>query len=91
MVMTMPNLTLNRFVIPFSAEINQALVDTAAQPARVGLAHIQRHGYVTAQEVASLFAVKDRCARSVLNEMLDQGWLEKQGNARQMVYVRGGV
>jgi len=65
--------------------------DSVALRARIIFEHIEQHGHISAPEVATLLAVKERRARAILKEMMDSGLLEKRGTARQTVYVKAGV
>ncbi len=61
--------------------------DSVALRARIIFEHIEQHGHISAPEVATLLAVKERRARAVLKEMMDYGLLGKRSAARQTVYV----
>jgi ATP-dependent DNA helicase RecG len=70
-------------IVPDTVE---AVPDTAPSQVRAILAHIGHHGHITTPEVARLLVVKDRRARAVLKNMMNQGLIEKRGSARQTVY-----
>jgi ATP-dependent DNA helicase RecG len=77
--------------MPGRPGFTQIVPDSIASRARAILAFIDLHGHITAPEIATLLAVKERRARAVLKDMTDQGLLAKRGSARQTVYVKAGL
>jgi ATP-dependent DNA helicase RecG len=73
--------------VPDNSGNNRMLTDSALPRSDQILAHIGQHGHITAAEVADMLAVKQRRARAILKEMLDQGLIKKQGSARQTTYT----
>jgi len=78
--------------VPDSAQtvpdIGVTVPDSVALRAGIIFEHIERHGHISEPEVATLLAVKERRARSVLKEMMDYGLLGKRGIARQTIYLK---
>lgn len=73
--------------VPDSAGRNRRLPDSVMPRMPAILAFIDQHGHISAPEVATLLAVKERRARAILANLMAQGLIEKRGNARQTVYV----
>lgn len=51
------------------------------------LEYIKENGKITSRQAEELLEVKQRCARIVLVEMVNNGLLEKQGAYKTPVYV----
>jgi ATP-dependent DNA helicase RecG len=77
--------------MPGRPGFTQIVPDSVASRARTILAFIDLHGHITAPEIATLLAVKERRARAVLKDITDRGLLAKRGSARQTVYVKAGL
>lgn len=77
--------------VPDSAGYNPILPDHMSPQAGGILAHVHRHGRISAAQAAALLNVKVRRARTVLAGLIDQGLLEKRGSARQTIYVRANA
>lgn len=81
--------------VPDSAQVvpdtGVEVPDTVASRTLTIFEQIDRQDHGSASEVATLLAVKERRARAVLKEMMDRGFLEQRGTARQTVYMRVGV
>ena len=50
--------------------------------------HVLENGFVTTATVIDLLEVKQRRARAILLNMVESGWLKKEGAARSTIYVR---
>ena len=77
--------------VPDSAGYNRIVPNTVTQQERDILTYLHQHTQITTLEAATLLAVKERRARTVLKDMVDKSLLEKRGSARQTIYVKAGV
>ena len=50
--------------------------------------HVLENGFITTAMVIELLEVKQRRARAILLNMVEGGWLKKEGAARSTIYVR---
>ena len=50
--------------------------------------HVLENGFITTATVIELLEVKQRRARAILLNMVESGWLKKEGAARSTIYVR---
>ena len=50
--------------------------------------HVLENGFITTATVIDLLEVKQRRARAILLNMVESGWLKKEGAARSTIYVR---
>ena len=50
--------------------------------------HVLEKGFITTATVIELLEVKQRRARAILLNMVESGWLKKEGAARSTIYVR---
>ena len=50
--------------------------------------HVLENGFITTATVIELLEVKQRRARAILLNMVERGWLKKEGVARSTIYVR---
>ena len=50
--------------------------------------HVLEKGFITTATVIELLEVKQRRARAILLNMVESGWLKKEGVARSTIYVR---
>lgn len=50
--------------------------------------YVSENGYITTAETVELLGVKDRRARAVLMNMVEGGYLRKEGAARSTIYVK---
>ena len=50
--------------------------------------HVLEKGFITTATVIELLDVKQRRARAILLNMVESGWLKKEGAARSTIYVR---
>ena len=55
---------------------------------RLVLQYVEEKGKITSHQVESLLRVKQRRARAILGEMVEQGMLGRQGSYRSTVYVK---
>lgn len=53
--------------------------------------YLGEHGKCTTAVIAELLNVKDRQARGILGNMVKKDILKKSGNARNTVYLPGGL
>ena len=50
--------------------------------------YVLENGFITTATVIELLEVKQRRARAILLNMVESGWLKKEGAARSTIYVR---
>ena len=50
--------------------------------------HVLENGFITTATVIELLEVKQRRARAILLNMVESGWLKKEGAARSTIYVK---
>lgn len=50
--------------------------------------YVLENGFITTATVIDLLEVKQRRARAILLNMVESGWLKKEGAARSTIYVR---
>ena len=50
--------------------------------------YVLENGFITTATVIDLLEVKQRRARAILLNMVESGWLKKEGAARSTVYVK---
>ena len=50
--------------------------------------HVLENGFIATATVIDLLEVKQRRARAILLNMVESGWLKKEGAARSTIYVR---
>ena len=50
--------------------------------------YVLENGFITTVTVIELLEVKQRRARAILLNMVESGWLKKEGAARSTIYVR---
>ena len=50
--------------------------------------HVLENGFIATATVIDLLEVKQRRARAILLNMVESGWLKKEGAARNTIYVR---
>ena len=84
--------------IPNSTEVSSEVRRTSAGPVpdqcrtltsqqRAVYARVSQSGQITSAEVETLLGVKQRRARTILNELRDLGFIRKLGSAQQTRYV----
>ena len=84
-------------IVPDTAEIVPDTVDTmpdttdvvpdTEQKQKVYM-YVLENGFITTSKVVELLAVKHRRARAVLLNMVEDGYLRKEGAARSTIYVK---
>lgn len=47
---------------------------------------VEKNGQITSHQAEMLLEVKQRCARTILKKMVDQGILERYGSYKNTVY-----
>ena len=49
--------------------------------------YVLENAYITRAQVMTLLDLKQRRAREILFNMIEDGWLRKEGASRSMIYV----
>lgn len=83
---------INADKVPISADkapINADKVppNSLTRQQKIVLQFVAENGKITSHQVETLLAVKQRRARTILGEMVDQGVLERQGSFKNTVYM----
>lgn len=84
--------TQNTDKMPINAEKMPTNTDKApsnnlTQKQKIVFEFIAENGQITSRQAETLFGVKQRRARTILGEMVDQGLLERQGSYKSTIYM----
>ena len=74
-----------RFVVPINAD--KTSEDGLSMQQKSVLEYVRENGKITSHQAELLLQVKQRRARVILGEMVDEGFLEKQGAYKATVYT----
>lgn len=84
--------TQNTDKMPINAEKMPTNTDKApsnnlTQKQKIVFEFIAENGQITSRQAETLLGVKQRRARTILGEMVDQGLLERQGSYKSTIYM----
>ena len=74
--------------VPDSAEKVPDTTDKAPDNVQEIYKYVLENGFITTATVIELLEVKQRRARAILLNMVESGWLKKEGAVRSTIYVR---
>lgn len=77
--------TQNADKMPTNAD--KVFENSLTQQQKIVLQFVAENGRITSHQAETLLAVKQRRARIILGEMVEQGMLERQGSYKSTVYV----
>ena len=89
---SLPNETANADKVPYGADKMPISADKMPESRlstqqKLVYQFVAENGQITSHQAESLLGVKQRRARAILGEMVDQGVLERQGAFKSTVYV----
>ena len=74
--------------VPDSVEKVPDTTDKAPDNVQEIYKYVLENGFITTATVIELLEVKQRRARAILLNMVESGWLKKEGAVRSTIYVR---